>query len=131
MIPRKALILLISAATTHDQDVFSFYLEDRFCNGFEEVLNRYREIVPRLRLAGSVLNDNTNSRLVPSEYFKICALQRSMENNYISSLAGPTSFAPIIEMAITIVEQSGGQYHVLLIIADGQVLQFFQRSLAI
>ncbi|XP_008807475.1 E3 ubiquitin-protein ligase RGLG2-like [Phoenix dactylifera] len=36
-------------------------------------------------------------------------------------LAGPTSFAPIIEMAMTIVEQSGGQYHVLLIIADGQV----------
>lgn len=36
-------------------------------------------------------------------------------------LTGPTSFAPIIEMAITIVEQSGGQYHVLLIIADGQV----------
>ncbi|KAK1319279.1 E3 ubiquitin-protein ligase RGLG1 [Acorus calamus] len=34
---------------------------------------------------------------------------------------GPTSFAPIIEMATTIVEQSGGQYHVLLIIADGQV----------
>ena len=40
-------------------------------------------------------------------------------------MTGPTSFAPIIEMAITIVEQSGGQYHVLLIIADGQVtLQF-------
>lgn len=36
-------------------------------------------------------------------------------------LAGPTSFAPIIEMAMTIVEESGGQYHVLLIIADGQV----------
>ena len=36
-------------------------------------------------------------------------------------LAGPTSFAPVIEMAITIVEQSGGQYHVLVIIADGQV----------
>ncbi|RXH79787.1 hypothetical protein DVH24_040934, partial [Malus domestica] len=34
---------------------------------------------------------------------------------------GPTSFAPIIEMAMTIVEESGGQYHVLLIIADGQV----------
>ncbi|KAA8542205.1 hypothetical protein F0562_023357 [Nyssa sinensis] len=72
-------------ASTHDQDVFSFYPDERFCNGFEEVLTRYREIVPRLRLAG------------------------------------PTSFAPIIEMAITIVEQSGGQYHVLLIIADGQV----------
>ena len=34
---------------------------------------------------------------------------------------GPTSFAPIIEMAMTVVENSGGQYHVLLIIADGQV----------
>ncbi|KAK6256390.1 hypothetical protein SCA6_017695 [Theobroma cacao] len=72
-------------ASTHDQDVFSFYPNERFCNGFEDVLSRYREIVPHLRLAG------------------------------------PTSFAPIIEMAMTIVEQSGGQYHVLLIIADGQV----------
>ncbi|GFP92808.1 E3 ubiquitin-protein ligase rglg2 [Phtheirospermum japonicum] len=36
-------------------------------------------------------------------------------------LAGPTSFAPIIDTAIGIVDQSGGQYHVLLIIADGQV----------
>ncbi|MED6114362.1 E3 ubiquitin-protein ligase rglg2, variant 2 [Stylosanthes scabra] len=72
-------------ASTHDQDVFSFHSDERFCNGFEEVLARYREIVPRLKLAG------------------------------------PTSFAPMIEMAITIVEQSGGQYHVLLMIADGQV----------
>lgn len=29
-------------------------------------------------------------------------------------------------MAMTIVEQSGGQYHVLLIIADGQVICFYQ-----
>ncbi|KAK7280946.1 hypothetical protein RIF29_08531 [Crotalaria pallida] len=72
-------------ASTHDQDVFSFHSDERFCNGFEEVLSRYREIVPHLKLAG------------------------------------PTSFAPIIEMGMTIVEQSGGQYHVLLIIADGQV----------
>ncbi|KAK7312033.1 hypothetical protein RJT34_10581 [Clitoria ternatea] len=72
-------------ASTHDQDIFSFYSEERYCNGFEEVLTRYRQIVPNLRLAG------------------------------------PTSFAPMIEMAMTIVEQSGGQYHVLLLIADGQV----------
>ncbi|WVZ07907.1 hypothetical protein V8G54_021253 [Vigna mungo] len=72
-------------ASTHDQDVFSFFSEERFCNGFEEVLSRYRQIIPYLKLAG------------------------------------PTSFAPIIEMAMTIVEQSGGQYHVLLIIADGQL----------
>ncbi|KVH98995.1 Copine [Cynara cardunculus var. scolymus] len=63
-------------ASTHDQEVFSFLPDDKFCEGFEEVLRRYRELVPQLRLAG------------------------------------PTSFAPIIEMAITIVEQSGGQYHV-------------------
>ena len=36
-------------------------------------------------------------------------------------MTGPTSFAPVIEMAITIVEQNHGQYHVLVIIADGQV----------
>ncbi|KAL1542020.1 E3 ubiquitin-protein ligase rglg2 [Salvia divinorum] len=72
-------------ASTHDQEVFSFFPDERFCEGFEEVMSRYRELVPQLRLAG------------------------------------PTSFAPVIEMAITIVEQSGGQYHVLVIIADGQV----------
>nr|KJB48933.1 hypothetical protein B456_008G094400 [Gossypium raimondii] len=36
-------------------------------------------------------------------------------------LAGPTSFAPIINASIDIVEGSNGQYHVLVIIADGQV----------
>lgn len=44
---------ILLTASTHDQDVFSFYPEDdRYCNGFEEVLSRYREIVPHLRLAG-------------------------------------------------------------------------------
>jgi len=72
-------------ASTHDQEVFSFYADHRPCDGFEEALQRYRDLVPNLRLAG------------------------------------PTSFAPIIETAIGIVDNSGGQYHVLLIIADGQV----------
>lgn len=44
-------------------------------------------------------------------------------------VTGPTSFAPIIEMGITIVEQSGGQYHVLVIIADGQVTLFLYQSI--
>lgn len=34
---------------------------------------------------------------------------------------GPTSYAPVIEAAIDIVEQSHGQFHVLVIVADGQV----------
>jgi hypothetical protein len=41
------------AASTHDTDVFSFYPDERFCNGFEEVLTRYKDIVPNLRLAGA------------------------------------------------------------------------------
>jgi len=40
------------AASTHDQEVFSFYPDERFCQGFEEVLGRYRELVPQLKLAG-------------------------------------------------------------------------------
>ncbi|GKB83621.1 E3 ubiquitin protein ligase RGLG2-like protein [Tanacetum coccineum] len=72
-------------ASTHDQSVFGFNPDMSFCQGFEDVLRRYREIVPQLQLSG------------------------------------PTSFAPIIEMGMKIVEESGGQYHILLIIADGQV----------
>ncbi|RZC47222.1 hypothetical protein C5167_040164 [Papaver somniferum] len=76
---------------TNDKHVFSFY-KDKVCNGFEEVLSRYRDLVPH-----------------------VC-------------LSGPTSFAPIIDMASTIVHQSGGQYHVLLIIADGQVQKEQERE---
>ncbi|KAK4484973.1 hypothetical protein RD792_007579, partial [Penstemon davidsonii] len=78
--------------STHDKDVFSFYPDNRPCNGFEEALSRYREIVPYVRLSG------------------------------------PTSYAPIIETAIGIVDESGGQYHVLLIIADGQVTRSVDTS---
>ncbi|KAL9157401.1 hypothetical protein ABFS82_08G003000 [Erythranthe guttata] len=74
--------------TTYDLDVFSFTPGNKYCKGFEQVLSQYRDIVPKLQLAG------------------------------------PTSFGPIIEMAMTIVEKSGGQYHVLLIIADGQVTRY-------
>lgn len=41
-------------------------------------------------------------------------------------IAGPTSFAPVIDAAVDIVEKSNGQYHVLVIIADGQVVTCFQ-----
>ncbi|XP_060673785.1 E3 ubiquitin-protein ligase RGLG4 isoform X2 [Ziziphus jujuba] len=43
-------------------------------------------------------------------------------------LGGPTSFAPVIEAAIDIVERSGGQFHVLVIIADGQVTRSVNTS---
>lgn len=38
-------------------------------------------------------------------------------------LSGPTSFAPAIYQAMKLVIDSGFQYHILLIIADGQVTQ--------
>ncbi|CAI5527970.1 unnamed protein product [Closterium sp. Naga37s-1] len=49
------------------------------------------------------------------------ALQRYRAIAPLVQLSGPTSFAPAIEAAVRAVEESGGQYHVLLIIADGQV----------
>ena len=38
-------------------------------------------------------------------------------------LYGPTSFAPIINEATRVVAATGGEYHILLIVADGQVAQ--------
>ncbi|CAN6171922.1 unnamed protein product [Urochloa humidicola] len=49
------------------------------------------------------------------------ALQRYREIAPHVRLSGPTSLAPIIETATRIVEASRHQYHILLIIADGQV----------
>ncbi|TXG71393.1 hypothetical protein EZV62_006328 [Acer yangbiense] len=79
-------------ATTYDQEVFSFHSDQTPCNGFEEVLACYRNIVPNLKLSG------------------------------------PTSYAPVIDAAIDIVEKRGGRYHVLVIIADGQVTRSVNTS---
>ena len=46
---------LHSSASTHDRDVLCFYPDERPCNGFSEALERYRELVPHLRLAGKLL----------------------------------------------------------------------------
>eukprot|EP01025_Chloroclados_australasicus_P043241 TRINITY_DN460_c0_g3_i1.p1 TRINITY_DN460_c0_g3~~TRINITY_DN460_c0_g3_i1.p1 ORF type:complete len:350 (-),score=47.95 TRINITY_DN460_c0_g3_i1:408-1457(-) len=37
------------------------------------------------------------------------------------NLAGPTSFAPLIRHAINVVVRNQGAYHILLIVADGQI----------
>ncbi|KAL9665026.1 hypothetical protein QQ045_020435 [Rhodiola kirilowii] len=37
------------------------------------------------------------------------------------NLSGPTSYGPIVDAAVDIVERSGGKFHVLVIVADGQV----------
>ncbi|KAH6768734.1 phospholipid-binding protein family [Perilla frutescens var. frutescens] len=43
-------------------------------------------------------------------------------------LSGPTSYGPVVDAAVDIVEKTGGQYHVLVIIADGQVTRSVNTS---
>ncbi|KAJ8540120.1 hypothetical protein K7X08_026509 [Anisodus acutangulus] len=43
-------------------------------------------------------------------------------------LSGPTSYGPVVDAAVDIVERTGGQYHVLVIIADGQVTRCVNTS---
>jgi E3 ubiquitin-protein ligase RGLG len=38
-----------------------------------------------------------------------------------ATMAGPTTFGPVIRRAVEVVAASGGKYHILLIIADGEV----------
>ena len=70
-------------STTLDRSVFPFF-PDRPSRGLDEVLMRYKELAPRV------------------------------------VMAGPTNFAPVIDAACAIVAQTR-MYHILIIIADGQV----------
>ncbi|KAL0353363.1 UNVERIFIED_CONTAM: E3 ubiquitin-protein ligase RGLG4 [Sesamum angustifolium] len=92
-------------ATTHDQEVFSFHSDHSPCHGFEEVLACYRRIE---------------------------TIDFSLANFTFSQghglFLGPTSYGPVVDAAVDIVERSGGQYHVLVIIADGQVTRSVNTS---
>eukprot|EP00803_Ostreobium_quekettii_P009197 evm.model.scf_3184EXC.1 EVM.evm.TU.scf_3184EXC.1 scf_3184EXC:2175-3741(-) len=49
------------------------------------------------------------------------AVGRYRQISPLVKLAGPTSFGPLIRHALRAVVNSGNQYHILLIVADGQV----------
>eukprot|EP00803_Ostreobium_quekettii_P000482 evm.model.scf_519EXC.6 EVM.evm.TU.scf_519EXC.6 scf_519EXC:41568-42820(-) len=49
------------------------------------------------------------------------AVGRYRQISSLVKLAGPTSFGPLIRQALRDVVNSGNQYHILLILADGQV----------
>lgn len=71
---------------------------------------------------------------------QLASIRSFFENLNISSIAfspnhklpcskGPTSYGPLIDAAVDIVEKNGGQFHVLVIVADGQVkLKAFKRN---
>ena len=71
--------------TTGRNTVFSFFPNDEPAQDLEQLVTRYKQIVP------SVL------------------------------MSGPTTFAPLIRQAMRVVDQSGMKYHVLVILADGQI----------
>ena len=80
-------------ASTKDTSVFSFVEGDRPCYGLNQAVEAYRSLVAPTSPGGK------------------SAVR----------LAGPTSFAPLIRRAMDICASMGNRYHVLLIIADGQV----------
>ncbi|OQR99523.1 hypothetical protein THRCLA_21826 [Thraustotheca clavata] len=69
---------------TGGNSCFNMGVNSQPCQGFAQVLTRYNQLTPTLKLSG------------------------------------PTNFAPVIRQTIDIVRQSQ-QYHILVIVADGQV----------
>ncbi|CAH8356274.1 unnamed protein product [Eruca vesicaria subsp. sativa] len=56
----------------------------------------------------------------------VLACYRKITPNLL--LSGPTSYGPVIDAAVDIVEKNNGQFHVLVIVADGQVTRGFDTS---
>mmetsp|Transcript_9087 Transcript_9087/g.10096 ORF Transcript_9087/g.10096 Transcript_9087/m.10096 type:complete len:269 (+) Transcript_9087:230-1036(+) len=105
---------------------------------FPNAMNPYQEVID---IVGRTLEPFDDDKLIPVLGFgdatttdksvfpffpdRPCngfqeALVRYAEITPNVKLSGPTSFAPLIREAIKIVQQDGG-YHILVIIADGQV----------
>ena len=102
--------------------------------------NPYREAI---RVIGRTLEVFDDDKLIPAYGFgtaetgadkvvsfnageRPCHTFQEVEHRYMQlapqvHLAGPTTFAPIIRKACEITAASGGQYHILIIVADGQV----------
>lgn len=84
-------------------------------------------MVSTKRCSGTERSPLTFGSLVPSSCcfpllnLVILLALRGCNDCGIVPYLGPTSLAPIIETATKVVQDHGYQYHILLIIADGQV----------
>ncbi|XP_057957746.1 E3 ubiquitin-protein ligase RGLG3 isoform X2 [Malania oleifera] len=81
-------------------------------------------LIPCFGFGDASTNDHSVFSFYPEDRY-CCgfeeALGRYREIVPHIKLSGPTSFAPIIDASIDIVERNNRQYHVLVIVADGQV----------
>lgn len=66
----------------------------------------------------SLVNFDPNGRPIHTLERVLAAYDNCIDQVHLS---GPTSFAPAVYKAIEIVRAARGQYHILVIIADGQV----------
>jgi len=115
---------------------------------FTTKLNPYQQVI---RIIGRTLEDFDDDKLIYSYGFgdetttnrtvfpffadRACNGLQEVENRYIEItphviLRGPTNFAPIIREAIRIVNEKKS-YHILIIIADGQVANEYDTRQAI
>lgn len=94
------LTLRFGDATTTDKGCFPFF-PDRFCLGFQEVLSRYCEITPNVQLSG------------PTNFAPVI---RGMQWS-----SGDCVQAVVHDLATIEIVKQTQSYHILIIVADGQV----------
>ncbi|KAK3611172.1 hypothetical protein CHS0354_026580 [Potamilus streckersoni] len=90
-----------------------------------EPLNNAPEgAIPAFGFGDSVTQDKSIFKLKPEEgecrgFMEVLEVYEKITPKV--RLGGPTNFAPLIDKAVEIVKNSGNMYHILVIVADGQV----------
>eukprot|EP01023_Acetabularia_acetabulum_P062464 TRINITY_DN7691_c0_g1_i6.p1 TRINITY_DN7691_c0_g1~~TRINITY_DN7691_c0_g1_i6.p1 ORF type:complete len:363 (-),score=57.44 TRINITY_DN7691_c0_g1_i6:458-1546(-) len=109
------------------------YIQSDKLNPYEEAMTIIAKTLPKFDQEGSLscygfgdIRTHDKAVFLFNESDEPCrglhhALHRYRVLSPNVQMSGPTSFGPILRQAIHVVNYSGGKYHLLLIIADGQV----------